>query len=153
MENKIKIIIIAIVATAVVILIGAYVNSNKCGDGICQPIEQRKGSCPQDCMVISPEAAVCGNDVCEAGENPGNCPQDCKVPVIQPSSDSSGSKTCAELSGYTCDVGEECEAAWLNASDTFSCCSQSCQSDIGGNIINIDAFELAPENEDLGDLN
>ena len=153
MENKIKIIIIAVMAVAVVILIGAYVRGNKCGDGICQPIEQRKGSCPQDCAVISPEAAVCGNKVCEVGENPGNCPQDCEVPVIQPLPEGSVSKTCAELGGYTCDVGEECEGVWLDVADTFSCCSQSCKSSVGGDVINIDAFELAPENEDLGDSN
>jgi hypothetical protein len=39
-------------------------------------------------------------------------------------------KTCTELNGYVCEVGEECQGEWLDASDTFSCCSEKCKSSI-----------------------
>ena len=153
MEDKIKMIIVVAVAIITGVLLIGYINNGECGDGICQKIEEETGSCPQDCVELLLRAAVCGNDVCETGENFSNCPEDCEETVIKQPSEVSDSKTCAELNGDVCDVGEDCGGQWLDATDTFSCCSQSCQSSANGSIIDIDTFELAPENEDLGDIN
>jgi len=61
---------------------------------------------------------------------------------------------CAEQNGHECSIGYECNGDWLDASDTFSCCSQSCES--GGlsedEILDIELFEENLENEELGDL-
>lgn len=52
-----------------------------------------------------------------------------------------------------CEVGEECPGEWLDASDTFSCCSEPCKSTISDEeILTIEPFELDPENEVLGDV-
>jgi hypothetical protein len=62
-------------------------------------------------------------------------------------------KTCAELNGSVCEVGEECQGEWLDASDTFSCCSKPCISGISeAGILTINPFEPEPENEELGDI-
>jgi hypothetical protein len=62
-------------------------------------------------------------------------------------------KTCTELNGYVCEVGEECQGEWLDASDTFSCCSEKCKSSISEEeLLTIDLFEVNPENEELGDV-
>ncbi len=60
-------------------------------------------------------------------------------------------ETCADLGGYICDVGEECEGKWLDAFDTFSCCSERCESTLEDKLV-IDPFDVNPENEDLGDV-
>lgn len=51
MKNKTKtiLIIIGIVLTAFLLIL--IIGNSKCGDGICQKWEERKGSCPQDCLV------------------------------------------------------------------------------------------------------
>lgn len=56
--------------------------------------------------------------------------------------------TCVELGGNICTVGIECTGEWLEATDTFDCCSVEC----GGEIITIDPFETNEEIEDLGGL-
>jgi hypothetical protein len=47
-----------------------------CGNGVCEPGEDMK-SCPKDCPV----GPVCGNGVCEVGEDMKSCPKDCTGPV------------------------------------------------------------------------
>ena len=49
-------------------------NTPRCGDGVCLPAEV--GSCPADCGAVGP---VCGNNMCEAGENNTSCPADCQT--------------------------------------------------------------------------
>jgi uncharacterized membrane protein/DNA polymerase III delta prime subunit len=45
-----------------------------CGNAICESnYGESYNNCPQDC----PPQPVCGNNICEIGENPYNCPQDC----------------------------------------------------------------------------
>lgn len=59
------------------------------------------------------------------------------------------SKTCVQLNGYECGGDQGCEGSWLDASDSFSCCSVACE---GGEVLDIEPFEPMPENEDLGDV-
>lgn len=62
-------------------------------------------------------------------------------------------KTCEELNGYICDIGAECDEEWLNAFDTFHCCSCECESSMDeSSILTIELFEETPENEDFGDV-
>jgi len=49
-----------------------------CGDGICNPYYENQNSCPLDCGQPQ-QQPVCGNGICEAGEDENNCPQDCLV--------------------------------------------------------------------------
>jgi len=51
-----------------------------CGDGMCQTqLGESWNNCPQDCEPYEEEEinSVCGNGVCEMGENPDVCAQDC----------------------------------------------------------------------------
>ena len=59
-------------------------------------------------------------------------------------------KTCEELGGYICEEGVTCSGEWLDASDTFRCCSCDCSMS-QDEPLTIEPFEPAPENEDLGD--
>ena len=43
-----------------------------CGNGICE-LGENTINCPQDCITNT----TCGNGVCDIGENIDNCPQDC----------------------------------------------------------------------------
>ena len=103
------------------------------------------------CIVLS------SGCVKEKGATP--TPTSTPAPSVTPaptatSTSASGSlKTCAELNGYECGMGEECPGEWLDASDTFSCCSEPCTSSTSDEgIVTIEPFELNPENEELGEL-
>ncbi len=67
---------------------------NKCGDGFCNDVvcqdvdctcEESKDTCPEDCGTIGTggptQYGVCGDEVCDYGENtssyPYYCPEDC----------------------------------------------------------------------------
>ena len=64
-----------------------------------------------------------------------------------------GLKTCTGLGGHECTASEECDGTWLEASDSFSCCSQECTPVVDDSeILDIDPFEPSEENEELGDL-
>lgn len=63
-----------------------------------------------------------------------------------------GLETCAELGGYDCAVGEDCEGNWLDASDTFSCCSKKCKSITKEGVLTLNPFDIGPENEKLGEV-
>jgi len=58
-------------------------------------------------------------------------------------------KTCVEMNGYLCEVGEECGGDRLETSDTFRCCNCSCG--VQEELLTVDPFELDVENEELGD--
>ncbi|MCK4816001.1 PD40 domain-containing protein [bacterium] len=54
---------LVIIVVFLFILLSGCVQS-KCGDGICQPREERKGSCSQDCEKISPIEPPVEEDLC-----------------------------------------------------------------------------------------
>ncbi len=65
----------------------------------------------------------------------------------------SGLKTCAELHGYICNESAECNGTWLNAVDSFRCCSCECELSIDeSDILLPDSFDETPENGDLGEV-
>jgi len=45
---------------------------------------------------------------------------------------------------------QDCEGSWLNASDSFNCCSTTCSTEF--ETEEIDPFEAPPEDGELGDL-
>ena len=64
-----------------------------------------------------------------------------------------GLKTCAELNGYVCNENQDCNGTWVNASDTFRCCSCECQSLVNESaILMIDTFDENLMNDSLGDI-
>jgi len=80
MNNKTKTILIIEAITVLFLFSGCVIDN--CGDGFCQPREEREGSCPEDCTNITPsehqsEEDVCGNNICEEGETFENCQTDC----------------------------------------------------------------------------
>ncbi|MBU4341273.1 MAG: hypothetical protein KJ928_01585 [Candidatus Altiarchaeota archaeon] len=66
----------------------------KCGDGVCDRIEQERGMCPEDCKDTTTPAVTtvperpegkCGDGVCDGPETVQNCPQDCReTPTTAP---------------------------------------------------------------------
>ena len=84
-------------------------------------------------------------------EAPAPTPENYTTPPPESEEPIVALKTCTELNGDVCEVGEECLGEWLDASDTFSCCSTTCNSTLGEEL-EIETFDLTPENEDLGDL-
>ncbi len=63
-----------------------------CGNGVCEAGED-SANCPGDC----PPAAVCGNGICEAGENNANCPGDCDAPEDP--------RACSSAAGCSAEYG------------------------------------------------
>ena len=78
------------------------------------------------------------NDIPDNQENQNN--------VIENSNTVSDFKTCSELGGEICTAGIECSGKWLDASDSYECCSVTCGSD----ILTIDPFDINEDNDDLG---
>ncbi len=71
----------------------------------------------------------------------------------QPASILTGWKTCAELNGYVCNESQECNGTWVNASDTFRCCSCECQNLVNeSGILMTDTFDEDSMNDSLGDI-
>jgi len=94
MGSKTIIIIgIIIVGILFILFIGFR---NKCGDGVCQKFEERRGSCLEDC-----------------GEEK-------QLVEIK------ATAKCSNQNGFICDTWEKCEGNFLNAIDTFTCCDKKC---------------------------
>lgn len=72
-------------------------------------------------------------------KTPGTTATPAQSPV--PAVPAPSGKTCAALGGDTCTVGEDCTGSWLNAQDSFSCCSGTCSgAGAGGAVITIEPF-------------
>jgi hypothetical protein len=68
----------------------------------------------------------------------------------QEASRSTTAKTCAALGGDTCSPGEDCTGSWLNAQDSFSCCSVTCAGPSGsGAVVTIAPFETPASLDEL----
>ena len=56
-------------------------------------------------------------------------------------------KTCTQLGGDICVVTSECPGSWLDAVDSFSCCSRPCTG-IADEVLTIEPFEPLPADEE-----
>lgn len=100
-------------------------------------------------LISSLFIAGCVRDRGDHGEEQGSVPTTMvtKTPgttvTLSPSPVSavSSGKTCAALGGDTCTAGEDCSGSWLNAQDTFNCCSKTCSgAGAGAAVITIEPF-------------
>ncbi|NMB79750.1 MAG: hypothetical protein GYA23_11730 [Methanomicrobiales archaeon] len=58
-------------------------------------------------------------------------------------------RTCAQMEGSLVRPGEMCPGAWLEATDTFSCCSKAPRSSLNRNAtVTVKPFSLAIEMDD-----
>lgn len=57
---------------------------------------------------------------------------------------------CAGLNGTECAYDQKCSGDWLDASDSFTCCSSECEAE-NQTTDQIEAFEPIAE-EDLGEI-
>ena len=91
------------------------VADTSCGDGTCDAATEDETTCPEDCVT----GPVCGNDVCETGENPGNCPQDCQGPAA------SCENNCGNYSAQQpCQCDAQCDQFNDCCPDIFQFCGQ-----------------------------
>lgn len=60
-------------------------------------------------------------------------------PVVTSTLDS---RTCTQLGGYECVIGDECPGSWLEAADTFNCCSTRCEE---VEMLEIEPFQTDPD--------
>jgi hypothetical protein len=56
MKTKIGLTLMIAAITVVFLFSGCI--QNKCGDGICQRLEEKRGSCPEDCLNKIPEIKI-----------------------------------------------------------------------------------------------
>lgn len=88
------------------------------------------GKCPegQECDALGRcyEASVCGNAVCEAGEDCGNCVTDCGCPVGQVCQDGkcNDCKPLCESAGVQCGFYQGCECG--SCGTCYKCSQNQC---------------------------
>ena len=63
------------------------------------------------------------------------------VPV--PTMQGIAARTCSQLGGDLCSATEDCPGSWLDAADSFSCCSRPCMETAGA-VLTIEPFEPLP---------
>ena len=82
-------------------------------------------------------------------------------PVVTPfpathaiSQTSYASGTCTDLKGYLVSPGQQCNGAWITATNTFSCCSvPPVKAGHDNNTVSVAAFTLTVNSDDsLGDI-
>jgi hypothetical protein len=56
-------------------------------------------------------------------------------------------KTCTQLGGDICAATGNCPGSWLDAADSFSCCSLPCTG-MAGEVLAIEPFEPLPADEE-----
>jgi hypothetical protein len=56
-------------------------------------------------------------------------------------------RTCSQLGGDICPATGNCPGSWMEAVDSFSCCSQSCTG-MAGEVLTIEPFEPLPADEE-----
>ena len=124
--------IIALVILVVAITL-FVINSNKpdfvCGDKICQSGEDSK-NCPQDC----PATGKCGDGICDAKElaNPSLCPKDCTNKCRNKICESGESCSNCESDCGGCPVTSGCGDGICNSTESCSSCSQDCGECVEG---------------------
>lgn len=96
-------------------------NKTVCGNGVCEKGEE------QNCTADCPKKPTCGNGVCEGNET-WSCPDDCKKPVCgnhicEPPTENYGN--CPQ------DCNENCSDGIDNDLDTLvDCADQDCKSNV-----------------------
>ncbi|MBI4439736.1 hypothetical protein HY638_02080 [Candidatus Woesearchaeota archaeon] len=70
----------------------------------------------------------------------GNAPE---IKQVEPG------KTCSSLGGDICSAGENCGGEFLESSDSFSCCSESC---VAREQKSFSTFDFGQENQALGSV-
>jgi predicted small secreted protein len=103
-------------------------------------------------LVSSLCVAGCVQD--QAGRGAMNAtPGETPVITIPPSSPATpvpvhtvqetGARTCSQSGGDLCSDDEDCSGSWLDAADSFSCCSRPC-SGTAGAVLTIEPFQPLP---------
>ncbi|HUK92958.1 MAG TPA: hypothetical protein VLU98_02860 [Methanomicrobiales archaeon] len=89
-----------------------------------------------------------------AGPNPASPALSTPTPPVPPANTPAapGSSTCSAEGGSVCDAGTDCPAKWVDATDTFSCCSQACTVPGGSATATIEPYGTEVTNGDLGDI-
>ena len=56
-------------------------------------------------------------------------------------------RTCSQLGGDICPATGNCSGSWLDAADSFCCCSRPCTG-MPGEVLTIEPFEPLPADEE-----
>lgn len=97
-----------------------------CGNGVCESGENCS-NCSQDCGACT----TCGNGVCDSGETCSTCPQDCGACPVNPVCGNGSCEvgetcaTCPQDCG-TCPVNPVCGNGICDSGETCSSCPQDC---------------------------
>lgn len=128
----------AFILAAVVLvgLIAYYVfYSEPCGNGTCNMQKgETCGICPADCGPC-PDAGVCGDGLCTAGESHSECPSDCRRPAECGNAVCDYNENCATCSDdCACGAGEYCSPT-LKSCQLRPCGDGKCDSGFGEDCI------------------
>jgi hypothetical protein len=156
MERKLALTCLASTATLVMVLAGCVSDAGPlgstrqelvgmCGDGVCDPGEST--SCPADCPSPPPpvcgnskcegneadycpdDCPVCGNGICNMGEDYVTCPEDCTLPKTCGNGVCGDAETCQSCP-QDCGIcsGQNCGDGYCEIGETCTYCPQDCGS-------------------------